>query len=695
MAKYEPEPFKIKATEPIRLITREEREKVLQKAYFNTLNMASSDIFIDLLTDSGNSSMTDRQWSGLMMGDESYTGSRSFFRLEEVVQSLTGYKHVLPVHQGRAAENVVFPLLIKKGQVVIGNTNFTTSKAHIQINQGISLDFISSDSLNISVEKDFKGNLDTDQLLTYLKENGSQNVAFIMITITNNNIGGLPVSMQNIKEVSKIAKEHGILLVFDAARFAENAYYIHEREDSFKEKNLKQIILEMFSFGDVVLMSGKKDAAVNIGGLIVVKDKVDLYESAKYAMIPIEGFPQYGGLAGRDMEAFAIGLEESTRYEFLQQRIKQVENLGKQLIAAGIPIQKPIGGHAIYLDAKKILPHIPPCEFPALALCIHLYLESGIRGSEMGSFSYGRGPNGEDGISPCEFLRLCIPRRVYTDNHMRYVADNVIKVCEKRQEIKGLKLIFETKYLRDATSKLEFKLSGYYMNKYARNSSLENFLNKYPYLFRRNMQACPRNLPPEWNLVETLKGNCYAYKSLLPEQRFPKGAADVCQTINGKLASFHLDQEGGTQVMNDAVAKKHLLSSWISNDIPSYLFFIDLKKESDGTNVWSNGDEFIPADGNVKDMEKTSGKEAKDYLPNSSERISSMYYGTSKEFEKIHNVICQIQAINDNKSLINSDSLKNNQTIATKQAKPNGVENAGNNVKKLIESKLVDIHSEL
>lgn len=451
------EPYKIKMVEPIKLISREEREKRIIEVGYNQFALKSEDVYIDLLTDSGTGAMSDNQWAGIMMGDESYAGSKSFFNLEKSVQDIIGYQYFVPTHQGRGAENVLFPILIKqKGHYVLGNMHFDTTKAHIELKGGRAINLVIDDAYNTEAELPFKGNFDLQKLEGFIQEKGAENCSFVLITVTCNSAGGQPVSMENIKGVREIADRYGIRVFFDAARFAENAYFIKQREKGYENKSVAEIILEMFSYGDGLTMSAKKDGIVNMGGMIAIKNDEELYTQARSMVVPIEGFPTYGGLAGRDMEALARGLREVVEEDYLESRIGQIQYLGQRLIDAGIPIQRPVGGHAVFVDCKKFCPHIPYYQFPAQAVCVELYKEAGVRAVEIGSFLLGRDPETSEHLeSPMELLRLTIPRRVYTDRHMDVVADALIEIWKRRESLKGFEFTYEPQVLRHFTAKLK------------------------------------------------------------------------------------------------------------------------------------------------------------------------------------------------------------------------------------------------
>lgn len=450
------EPYRIKVVEPIELTTREEREKIIKEAGYNVFNIPSDKVYIDLLTDSGTSAMSNHQWAGLMLGDEAYAGGRNFYRLRDTVREITGFEYVLPTHQGRAAENILTTMLVKPGQRVLGNMHFDTTEGHIRLKGGEPVNLVIKEGLKTATRHPFKGNIDIGRLIEEIETYGKERISYINITVTCNSNGGQPVSMENIREVRRIAKEHSIPVFLDAARFAENAYFIREREEGYGNKSIAEIALEMFSYADGFTMSAKKDGLVNIGGIFATRDE-GLYKKACQWGIVYEGFLTYGGLAGRDLEAMAQGLKEVLNEDYLESRIGQVAYLGESLLEHGIPIIEPVGGHGVYLDAKRFLPDIPQSAFPAQALVVELYVEAGIRAVELGTAAFGRRDEetGEMIYPALELVRLAIPRRVYTDRHMDMVVRALRNIRERRDEIRGLKLIYEAPVLRHFTAEFE------------------------------------------------------------------------------------------------------------------------------------------------------------------------------------------------------------------------------------------------
>ena len=454
-SKYPAEPFRIKMVEPVEMVSREERERVAEEAGFNTFLIPSKDVYIDLLTDSGTNAMSDRQWAGMMLGDEAYAGSKNFEHLEATVRELLGVKYVVPTHQGRGAENILSSIAIKPGQIVPGNMYFTTTRFHQEHNGGIFMDIIRDEAHDATIDIPFKGDIDIEKLRKIIEENGADKIAYVCLAVTVNLAGGQPVSMKNMKEVAELCRAHGIKVFYDATRFAENAYFIKEREEGYADKTIAEIVHEMFSYSDGATMSGKKDGIVNIGGFLALNDE-DLFMDAKELVVVYEGMPSYGGMAGRDMEALAIGLKESMQFEYIQHRIMQVRYLGDRLLEAGVPIVEPVGGHAVFLDARRFCDHLSQDEFPAQSLANELFIESGVRSMERGIVSGGRDVNtGEHHYPKLETVRLTIPRRVYTYKHMDVVADAVIKLYKHRHDIRGLKFVYEPKQLRFFTARFE------------------------------------------------------------------------------------------------------------------------------------------------------------------------------------------------------------------------------------------------
>lgn len=449
------EPFKIKSVEPIYFNSREERISILKKAFYNPFLIHSKDVIIDLLTDSGTSAMSSNQWAGIMQGDESYAGSPSFFRFEKTVQDITGMPLIIPTHQGRAAENILFNILGGKGKYFVSNTLFDTTRANIEYSGAEGIDLLCKEGKLPTVPANFKGNMDVDLLKAFIKDKGAQNIPLCIITVTNNSGGGQPVSMQNIKDVKKICAENKIPLFIDACRFAENAYFIKIREDGYANKSVREITRELFSYADGCTMSAKKDAFANIGGFLAMHDEA-LAQKCRNLLVITEGFPTYGGLAGRDLEAIAIGLNEVMEENYLHYRIRSIEYLTNKLIAAGVPVMQPAGGHAVYIDAKGFLPQIPIDQYPGQALVSALYVEGGIRSVEIGSLMFGKYDDNKKLIpAQLELVRLAIPRRVYTQSHIDYVAEVILEVFNKRLEIKGLVITEESLMLRHFTAKLK------------------------------------------------------------------------------------------------------------------------------------------------------------------------------------------------------------------------------------------------
>ncbi len=449
------EPFKIKSVEPIYFRTKEEREKILREAHYNPFLIKARDVLIDLLTDSGTSAMSSAQWAGIMTGDESYAGSDSFFHFETTVKDITGMPVVIPTHQGRASEKILFSIIGGKGKYILSNTLFDTTRANIEHSGATGVDLLCEEGKKPGVPAPFKGNMDMEALKGFITQKGAENIPLCIITVTNNSGGGQPVSMANIKAVKAVCKEYNIPLFIDACRFAENCYFIKTREEGYENKSIPDIARELFSYAEGCTMSAKKDAFANIGGFLAMHDE-KLAMECRNLLVITEGFPTYGGLAGRDLEAIAIGLKEVMEENYLQYRIRSIEYLTEKLVAAGVPVMQPAGGHAVYLDAKAMLSHIPVDQYPGQALVGALYLEGGVRGVEIGSLMFGK-YNDEGKLIPgmMELVRLAIPRRVYTQSHIDYVADVVIEVYQKRNEIKGLQITYESPALRHFTARLK------------------------------------------------------------------------------------------------------------------------------------------------------------------------------------------------------------------------------------------------
>ena len=448
------EPYRIKAVEAIRLQSRHEREGLIASGNYNVFKIDAKDIYIDLLTDSGTAAMSNRQWAALMLGDESYAGAQSFRKFEETVRGIFGKKFVIPCHQGRVAENLIFSNMLKPGQYVPNNTHFDTTRGNCLHKGGIPLDMPCEESKS-EEPLPFKGNMDTVRLEAFIKEKGPEQIAMVIMTVTNNSAGGQPVSMANIREVSEICHRYGLLFYFDCARFAENSYFIKRDEAGYAGKSIAEIAGEMFSLCDGAMMSAKKDGLANIGGFITLDDE-ELYEKLTQHLILIEGFPTYGGLAGRDLEILSVGLREVLDFDYLDFRIEQVEYFGEKIKAAGMPIIEPTGGHAVFVDAGQLLPHIPPGQFPGHALALEFYVEGGVRAVEIGSLMFGgTDPDtGKEFFAPRELVRMCLPRRVYTNSHIDYIAEVAEKIVARKEDIRGYRILRQTRFLRHFTCDL-------------------------------------------------------------------------------------------------------------------------------------------------------------------------------------------------------------------------------------------------
>lgn len=449
------EPWKVKVVEPLKMTTRAERERAIAEAGYNTFLLRSEDVYIDLLTDSGTGAMSDWQWSGMMLGDEAYAGSKNFYHLEEAIQQFYGYRYVVPTHQGRGAENILSRTLIKSGDFVPGNMYFTTTRLHQELAGGTFVDVIIPEAHDPNNEHPFKGDVDLLALEDLILSVGAERIPYVSIAGTVNMAGGQPISIANMKAVRELANKHGIRVMLDATRAVENAYFIQQREEGYRDKPVAEILKEFCSYTDGCTMSGKKDALVNIGGWLALNDW-DLYEEARNLVVVYEGLHTYGGMAGRDMEAMARGIVESVQDDHIRARVGQVEYLGQKLIDWGVPIVRPIGGHAVYLDAKAFYPHVPQDEFPAQTLAAELYVDSGVRAMERGIVSAGRDKEtGEHHYPALELVRLTIPRRVYTQAHMDVTAESVAAVYDEREKVRGLKMVYEPKYLRFFQARFE------------------------------------------------------------------------------------------------------------------------------------------------------------------------------------------------------------------------------------------------
>ena len=451
-----PEPYKIKAVEPIRLLSRREREKKIRQAKFNLFKLRSEDVYIDLLTDSGTSALSDNQWAGLLQGDEAYAGSRNYYHFVDTIKEITGFEHVIPVHQGRAAENLLFTTLLKKGAIVPSNTHFDPTRANIERQGATALDLLIEEGRSFDSDYPFKGNMDLEELRRLVKKYGKKRIPAGTMTVTNNSGGGQPASMENIKSASRILHRHGIKLLFDACRYAENAHFIKKREPGYARRSVKSIAREMFSYADGCTMSAKKDGLSNIGGFIALNDG-KLATDVSNLLILLEGFPTYGGLAGRDLEAIARGLREGLEEDYLDFRVNQVAYLGRLLEEVGLSPMNPTGGHAVYVEAGSYLPHIPRKQFPAQALTVALYREGGIRSCEFGgaTFTQTDKKSGRIRSVPMDLVRLAIPRRVYTHSHLDYVAEVFTEVGKKKDEVRGLRIVYEPTRLRLFTVEFE------------------------------------------------------------------------------------------------------------------------------------------------------------------------------------------------------------------------------------------------
>lgn len=448
------EPYKIKMVELLKMTTPEQRKKALIEAGYNTFLLKSEDVYIDLLTDSGTSAMSDEQWSGMMRGDEAYAGSKNFYNLEKAMQEVYGYKYLVPTHQGRGAENILSQIMIKPGDIVPGNMYFTTTRLHQELAGGVFHDVIIDEAHDSNSEYPFKGDVDLNKVEKLVQEYGADKIPYICVAVTVNLAGGQPVSMKNLKELRAYTQEKGIKIMLDMTRIAENAYFIQQKEEGYRLKTIAEIVKEICSYTDGGTFSGKKDALVNIGGFLALNDW-DKFEEARNMVVVYEGLHTYGGLAGRDMEAMAIGIYESVQDAHMKARIGQVLYLGDKMQEFGIPIVRPIGGHGIFVDAKQFLPHIPQDDFPAQTLAAEIYLDAGIRTMERGIVSAGRKANGENYYPKLELVRFTIPRRVYTQAHMDVIAESTARVYERRNEIKGLKMVYEPKYLRFFQARFE------------------------------------------------------------------------------------------------------------------------------------------------------------------------------------------------------------------------------------------------
>lgn len=449
------EPFRIKAVEPIRMSTREERARWLKEAKLNVFLLPAEHVLLDFLTDSGTGAMSSRQWGAIMEGDESYAGSRSFYRLQSVLQDLTGYEHIIPTHQGRAAERILFSVATKKGDLIPSNTHFDTTRANIEYQGGVAVDLVIPEGLEPRSQHPFKGNIDLARVEELL-ESDADRIPFGMMTLTNNSGGGQPVSMANLRAYRELLNRHGKPLILDVCRYAENAMFVKMREPGMADRSIRSIAQEMFSLADGCTMSAKKDGMVNIGGFLAL-NHAEWVEAAKTLLILTEGFPTYGGLAGRDLEALAVGMEEGLDEDYLRYRLRTAEYMGEKLRAAGVAIVEPTGGHAVYLDARDFLPHLSQEQYPAWSLCNALYLEAGIRGVEIGSVMFGRrSDDGTESYHTMELVRLAFPRRMYTQSHFDYAAEAICELKTRAEEVRGVRMVHQSKYLRHFTAEFEY-----------------------------------------------------------------------------------------------------------------------------------------------------------------------------------------------------------------------------------------------
>jgi tryptophanase len=449
------EPFRIKSVEPIRMTTREEREACIKAAWYNLFTLHSDDVMIDLLTDSGTSSMSARQWGAMMTGDESYAGSPSFYRFKSAVDKLMPFKYLIPTHQGRAAESILFTVVANASHLIPNNTHFDTTRANVEAQGARAVDLVIEEGKHPELEHPFKGNMDIAALEQFIAENGAENIPLCMLTITNNSGGGQPVSMENVRQTHEVCARHGIPLFIDACRFAENAWFIKLREPGYRDKAVTDIVREMFSYADGCTMSAKKDGLANIGGWLAMNNE-DWAVNCRNRLILTEGFSTYGGLSGRDLDAIAVGLEEVVDEDYLNYRIASTAYVARHISATGVPIVQPAGGHAVYIDARKLLPHIPPLQYPGQSLAVELYKQGGIRGCEIGTAMFGLRPDGKEEPAHMDLVRLAIPRRMYTQAHMDFVVEVVTEVYQNREKLKGMKFVRQPKALRHFTGRFDY-----------------------------------------------------------------------------------------------------------------------------------------------------------------------------------------------------------------------------------------------